>query len=176
MIKTEEEVRTKSKKWIEAWLKRHPSYRIVFGPKITHGKGNLSGILKKARRRKAKLNSVWNNLKRIVPGFEIQPDVVALVERNGHLLWFVLECKFGEVGVHALRQALLYATVLQANKAFITSTGSMRSSVRTLYANNVVKYIGINLNGVERIMHVGHYIYDSLHDNFKPNLPPRGIL
>lgn len=176
MIETEEEVRVKSRIWIAKWLKRHPSHKIIFGPEITHGKGNLSDFLKNARWQNAGLNSVWNNLKRIVSGFEIQPDVVVLVEKNDHLLWFVFECKFGEVDIHALRQALLYATVLQANKAFITSVGSMKRTVQTLYSNNVVRYVGTNIHGVERMMHIGHYIYNPVHDDFKPNLPPDGIL
>ena len=44
---------------------------------------------------------------------------------------------------------------------------------RTLYNNNVVKYVGISINGIERMMHIGHYVHNSMHNDFRPNLPPR---
>ncbi len=175
VIIAEEEIREKSKNWLDQWFKKHKSYDLIFGPVVTHGKGDLKKILKAELKSSNKLKDNWIKLEPILEGLEIQPDVVALALKNDNLLWFVIECKLGELDVSALAQILLYASVLEAHKAFLTTEGNVKKSVRTLYDNDTISYFGKNENNLKRKLIIGIYSYKSTTDSFEPVLPINSI-
>lgn len=139
----ETEVRKITCAWMSNKLEKR-KVNIFMNPTILHGKGPLSNYIT----RKTDLSSLVATDKGIyeeVRTWDVEPDVVSLVEKNGKALVILAECKStGSLTVENLAQILLYSVVTRAHAAGIFFTGSLSTPVQNLIENNIIKYEGFN--------------------------------
>ncbi len=169
-ISDEAVIRAKTKNWLTQKLKESKT-EIVYGPTITHGRGNLSDILTAERNVNENLNKVWLDIQELIPSLEIEPDVLTIIRKNSNIQWVVVECKARNLKVADLAQIMFYATTLQAYAAILTSVGTINENIKTLHKKQRLKYIGTGDKGEVLHKHIGIYIYDHITNEFKLRFP-----
>lgn len=155
-LMNETEVRKITCAWMSSKLEER-RVNVFMGPTILHGKGSLSDYIK----RKTDLSPLAATDKGIyeeVRTWDVEPDVVSIVEKNGKALVILAECKSaGSLTVEHLAQILLYSVVTRAHAAGIFFTGSLTKPVQNLVQNNIIKYEGFNETKVPVTLLIGLY-------------------
>lgn len=152
----ETEVRKITRAWISNKLEKR-QVQIFMEPTILHGKGSLSNYIP----RKTDLSVIAATDKSIyeeIRGWDVEPDVVSMVEKNSKALLILAECKStGSLTVEHLAQILLYSVVTRAHAAGIFFTGNLTKPVRNLIQNNIIKYEGFSETKAPVTMLIGLY-------------------
>lgn len=152
----ETEVRKITCAWMSNKLEKR-EVNIFMDPTILHGKGSLSDHIT----RKTDLSSLAATDKAIyeeVRTWDVEPDVVSIIEKNGKALIILAECKStGSLTIDNLAQILLYSVVTRAHAAGIFFTGSLSKPVQNLIQNNIIKYEGFNETKVPVNLLIGLY-------------------
>jgi hypothetical protein len=135
-------------------------------PTVLHGKGSLAKYVT----RKSDLSHFAlgdKDLQDEVRNWDVEPDIVSIVEKNAKALVVLAECKStGTLSVENLAQILLYSVVTRAYAAGIFFTGNISAPVRNLTQNHMIKYEGFD----EAKTPVDHFIgLYSVGSNMKIN-------
>lgn len=113
-------------------------------PTVLHGRGSLAKYV----RRKSDLSHFAigdKDFQDEIENWDVEPDVVSIVEKNGKALVVLAECKSkGTVSVENLAQILLYSAVTRAYAAGIFFTGKISKPVQNLTQNHIIKYEGFD--------------------------------
>lgn len=155
----ESKIREVTRDWLCNKL-RERDVHVILEPTILHGRGSLSSYI--ARRVDiSSLLSTNDMIELEVKTWDIEPDVVGIIEKNGKGLVIVAECKStGNLRVDHLSQIFLYSAVTRAHAAGIFFTGAPTDPVRTLLMNNVIRYEGYDENKNPTSYLIGLYKVD----------------
>lgn len=142
--------------WITNKLKERAA-NVFMKPIVLHGKGSLSDYVL----RKTDLSPFAATDKDIYEEtrtWDVEPDVVSIIEKNGKALIVLAECKsIGSLSIEHLAQILLYSVVTRAHAAGIFFTGSLTKPVQNLIQNNIIKYKGFNETKIPVTRLIGLY-------------------
>lgn len=149
-------MREMTRAWISKKLEERGA-NIFMKPTILHGKGSLSDYII----RKMDLSplvvtdeGIYEEAKQ----WDVEPDVISIIEKNGKALVILAECKsVGSLTVEHLAQILLYSVVTRAHSAGIFFTGSLTKPVQNLTQNNIIKYEGFNETKIPVTRLIGLY-------------------
>jgi len=152
----EVEVRKITCAWLSKKLKKRNA-NVFMSPIVLHGKGSFSDYIA----RKTDLSSLAatdDDIYREIKTWDVEPDVVSIVEKNGKALVILAECKStGSLTVEHLAQILLYSVVTRAHAAGIFFTGRLTRPVQNLMKSNIIKYEGFDETKVPVSLLIGLY-------------------
>lgn len=169
----ESELREFSETWLHNIL-ISKNYKIVLSPMVFHGKGEIYNFLLRDKK------DVYNILANFYPIREmkrwiVEPDVIAIIEKEEFPLWIVLECKFPQVGIRDVGQLFMYAQIMNAYAAGLTYYSHVSSTVERLM--KVKGNVFYGREGKARILKfLGMYYFDKIKETFIRKHPEIDII
>ena len=169
----ESELREFSKIWLHEILVSK-NYKIMLSPIVFHGKGEIYNFLLRDKKDVYDILANFYSLKEM-KRWVVEPDVIAIVEKNGFPLWIVLECKFPQVGVRDVGQLFMYAQIMNAYAAGLTYYSRVSSTVKRLLEVKGNIYYGRE-GKVTILKFLGMYYFDKVNETFIRRHPEIDII
>lgn len=172
-LKKESELREISKTWLRKVLVSK-NYRIILSPIVFHGKGEIYNFLLRDRKDVYDILASFYSIEEM-KRWVVEPDVIAIIEKNEFPLWIVLECKYSQVGIRDVGQLFMYAQIVNAYAAGLTYYSDISSIVERLVEMQGNIYYGRE-GKVNILKFLGMYYFDKANETLVRKHPEIDII